>query len=375
MSETIRTNTVIVGAGPAGLAVGACLRQANLPFLILEQGDQVGTTWRRHYDRLHLHTDSRHSGLPGWPWPQDAPRYPSRQEVVDYLTAYAAHFRLEPRFGQRVAAAERRGDAWSIRTQDCDYEAVNLVIATGLNREPTLPAWPGQEHYTGQVLHSAEYRNGEPFAGQKVLVVGMGNSGAEIAIDLCEQGAFPTLAVRSPVNIIGREILGLPFLYFAIPMRRLPARVADALAAPLARVSTGERARMGLPAPPYGPNTQTRAFRKIPVIDVGTIDLIRTGKIAVRPGIDRFTATGVQFTDGRAEDFAAVILATGYRPGVTGFLAGAEAALDASGVPLRSGTPSGVPGLFFCGFYVSPTGALREVGIEARQITRAILAS
>jgi indole-3-pyruvate monooxygenase len=372
MSEIERIDTMVVGAGPAGLAVGACMQRADLPFVIIEQGDRVGASWSQHYDRLHLHTDSRHSGLPYWPWPKNAPRYPSRQEVLSYLERYALHFDLRPRFGQRVSSAERRASTWVVRAADCTYEASSLVIATGMNSEPLRPTWPGQEAYEGQVLHSSEYRNGAAFAGQPVLVVGMGNSGAEIAIDLYEHGARPVLSVRGPVNIISREVLGLPFLYIAIPMLHLPAGLADMLARPISRLATGNRGRLGLPVPSYGPNTQIRKLKKVPVIDVGTVDLIHRGKIGVRPGIERFTQTGVQFTDGAREDFAAVILATGYQPALTAFLTGANAALDATGAPLHTGGESGLPGLFFCGLSVAPAGAFREIGFEAREIARAI---
>jgi indole-3-pyruvate monooxygenase len=372
MSDIERTNTVIVGAGPGGLAVGACLHQVHLPFLILEQAGQVGSKWSQHYDRLHLHTDSLHSALPYWPWPKGSSRYPSRQDVLDYLERYAEHFELQPRFGQRVCSAERRQGTWLIRTQDSAYEAPNLVVATGLNRQPNRPTWPEQETYQGQILQSAEYRNGSPFAGQAVLVVGLGNSGAEIAIDLTEHGALPTLAVRSPVTIVPREILGLPILYLAIPLRHVPAKLADVLSGPMVRAAARDSKRLGLPVPPHRPDQQIRDIRKVPVIDVGTVNLIRKGRIKVRPGIECFTRTGVQFTDGTIEDFSAVILATGYRPGVTAFLAGVGAALDASGAPLRSGRESGVPGLFFCAFRVASTGALREIALEVRQIAHVI---
>src|SRR5512138_2841367 len=114
MDEMERIETVIAGAGPAGLAASACLRRAGLPFVILEQGDRAGASWARHYDRLHLHTESRHSGLPYAPWPKGSPRYPSRDEVLAYLDRYAAGFDLRPRFGQCVCSAERRDGVWLI---------------------------------------------------------------------------------------------------------------------------------------------------------------------------------------------------------------------------------------------------------------------
>ena len=143
------SHTIVVGAGPAGLAVGACLKQAGIPCLILEQTDKVGAAWHRHYDRLHLHTAKAYSALPFVPFPKDYPRYPSRLQVITYLEAYARQFQLELRFGQQVVAARYANGFWEVQTQDARYQALNLVIATGYNREPYLPSWPGQASFRG----------------------------------------------------------------------------------------------------------------------------------------------------------------------------------------------------------------------------------
>lgn len=372
------TETIVIGAGPAGLAVGACLRQAGIPCLILEQADQVGSAWRRHYDRLHLHTAKAFSALPFMPFPQEYPRYPSRLQVIAYLEAYAQRFQLQPRFGQQVIATRRVNDQWEIQTQDSrypqdnHYQAQNLVIAAGYTREPNLPHWPGQESFHGPVLHSSQYRNGAPFQKQKVLVVGFGNSGGEIAIDLHEHGAQPALAVRSPVNVIPRELLGIPILAIGIVQSKMPPRLTDALNAPILRVVMGDLTRYGLRKLPHGPRTQILQDGRIPLIDVGTIDLIKRGHIVVYPGIERFTANGVLFADGREAQFDAVVLATGYRPRVSAFLEAGPTVYDENGTPLSSGRETPIPGLYFCGYYVSPTGMLREIGLEARRISAAI---
>lgn len=373
--DATRSHTIVLGAGPAGLAVGACLGQAGVPCLILEQADEVAKAWRGHYERLHLHTDKGHSELPGFPFPRDYPRYPSRVQVIEYLEAYARHFGLEPRFGQRVVAARPADGAWEVRTQDTCYRAINLVVATGYNREPHRPTWPGQSSFAGPILHSSEYRNGKRFESQRVLVVGLGNSGGEIAIDLWEHGARPSLAVRGPVNVLPRELLGLPILAFGVLQGRLPPRVADALSAPVLRAVVGDLTRYGLRKSPHGPLTQIRREARIPLIDVGTIGLIKRGQVPVFPGVGHFTEDGVEFTDGRREGFDAVILATGYRPRVNEFLEGASRACDESGTPLVSGQGGPVPGLYFCGFRVSPSGMLREIAREAQRIGEAIATS
>jgi indole-3-pyruvate monooxygenase len=370
--DAAQDNTIVVGAGPAGLAVGACLKQKGIPFLILEQTDQVGAAWRRHYDRLHLHTAKAYSALPFVSFPKDYPRYPSRLQVIDYLESYGKHFQLAPKFGQRVTAARYADNLWEIRTQDSRYQTSNLVIATGYNREPYIPNWPGQASFEGTVRHSSQYRNGEPFKNQRVLVVGFGNSGGEIAVDLCEHGAQTSLSVRGPVNVIPRDLFGIPILAIAIAQSKLPPALADALNAPILRAVEGDLTRFGLRKLPRGPLTQIQRDARIPLIDVGTIQLIKRGQITVCPGIERFTEGGVIFTDGKSRNFDAVILATGYRPRVNSFLIGASTVYDEEGTPLSSGRETPIPGLYFCGYDVSPTGMLREIALEARRISSAI---
>ena len=231
---------MVIGAGPAGLAVGACLSRANIPFTILDRGPNVAATWRTHYDRLHLHTNKGSSALPFIPFPRSYPRYPSRDQVVEYLESYGRAFEIEPRFNEEVVAARRRNDAWGVRTVSTTYCAPHLVVATGLNREPIVPQWPGRESYCRPIVHSRDYTNGSAYAGARVLVVGIGNSGAEIALDLHEHGAYPTIAERSPVNVLPRDILGVPVAVTARFAGLLPADVADTINAPFRRLLLGD---------------------------------------------------------------------------------------------------------------------------------------
>ena len=372
-SDLIRTAVVIIGAGPAGLAVAACLQRARIPFIVLERGDRIAMAWHRHYERLHLHTAKAFSGLPYFPFPRHYPRYPSRLQVIDYFEAYAAHFGIRPHFGQNVVAVEHVAGEWRTATENAIYISPNLVIATGYNSQPYQPVWPGQAQFGGPIVHSSAYRNGEPYRGKRVLVVGFGNSGGEIAIDLWEHGARPVvLAVRSPVNVIPRDLFGIPAMAFAIAQRKLPPSIADALNAPFVRRRYGDLAQYGLSKAAEGPLTQIAKRRRIPLIDVGTVRLIRSGEIKVRPGISEFTERGVIFADGTSEEFDAVILATGYRPAIDAWFAEASTVTDEQGIPRESGYEIGWPGLYFCGFTSVSTGLLREIGIEAKRIAQAI---
>lgn len=368
----METNTLIIGASAAGLAVSACLTQQNIPYILLEKEQQVATSWRNHYERLHLHTDRKHSELPYMPMPKSYPKYPSRLQVVDYLEAYAKQFAIQPRFGQEVTAVEPTSAGWQVQTQDHTYTVQNVVIATGHTRVPNVAHWPGEEGFSGQILHSSQYKNGEPFQDKNVLVVGFGNSGGEIAIDLTEYDAQSVgMAVRSGVNVIPRDFAGVPILTTAVLMDYLPPKLADVLAWPMLKMTIGDLTKYGLPKLPYGPNVQVRQDGKNPLLDIGTVRLIKNGRIQIHPGIERFDNDSVIFADGSVKPFDAIILATGYKPKVNDFLPNMPHLLNEDGWPSASGTEV-APNLYFCGFYVSPTGILREIGIEAMRISEDI---
>jgi cation diffusion facilitator CzcD-associated flavoprotein CzcO len=366
----VDTDAIIVGAGPAGLACAATLSRAGLKTTILEKADTVGAVWRRHYDRLHLHTDRGHSALPGLAMPRSYPRYPSRAQVISYLESYAAHFNLQPSFGHAVRSVRRDGTSWRVDTDTEHYTAPLVVIATGWADFPHAPHWPGQDRYRGEVIHSSGYRNAAPYAGKRVLVVGFGNSGGEIALDLAGAKIEVTMAVRGPVRIVPRDLLGLPILSWAILQNWLPPRVADFLNAPLLRLAVGSTRHLGLQMERKGPLQMIAEDGRIPLLDIGTLARIRDGSIKVRGGIKRFTDDGVTLADGGTEPFDAVILATGFRPDLRPLLPETSGVFDAHGLPLTTGRATTEPGLFFCGHIVVPTGQLREIGIEAKRISR-----
>jgi cation diffusion facilitator CzcD-associated flavoprotein CzcO len=357
------SDTRIVGAGPAGRAVGAALRRAGVPFGIVERGDAVGASWRRHYDRLHLHTPKQSSALPYVPFSASAPRYPSRDEVIAYLDDYAQKFDLAPELGVEVTRCERRGDRWRIETSRGVRDARHLVVATGFSRVPRRASWPGLDTFPGPVLHSSDYASGERFRGQRVLVVGFGNSGAEIALDLAECGAGSTVSIRGAVNVVPREILGVPITALGRAGGLLPLAIADRINATIVRLAIGDLARLGLRKRSDGPLAEIVRARRIPVVDVGTLAAIRDGRIAVRPAIESSTDEAVRFADGRVETFHAIVLATGYETGLAALLG--DASPDATS---RTG-------LYFCGFNIVPAGLLREIALEAPRIAAKIRAA
>lgn len=364
-------DVLIAGAGPAGLAMAVCLARAGVSFAIIEAGASAGSSWHAHYDRLCLHTAKAHSALPGLPFPPGVPRYPTRAQVVSYLARYAAHFGVTPRFNVRLERARPAGaTGWDVRTSDGECRARHLVMATGLNRTPVRPSWPGQHLFRGRLLHSIEYRTGAPFRGTRALVVGMGNTGAEIALDLCEHGARATISVRSPANILPREFLGTPLQVTSMRTARLPVRARDALGRLTARLAFGDLTRFGLAAPAYGPATQILRYGRTPVLDVGTVARIRAGDIDVVPALDAFTASGVRCTDGRLVEADVVVLATGYRPALHELI-DAPGLLDDRGAPRLDGGAA-YRTIHFPGHRNTMTGLLRQVGIDAGHVAATI---
>ncbi len=281
---------VVVGAGPGGLAAAAELGRAGLRAVVLERAEAVGASWRGHYDRLHLHTVRWLSGLPGLPIPRREGPWVSRDGFVAYLEAYAVHHRLDVRTGTEVRGLARDGQGWRVETARGVLAAPAVVVATGQNRLPLLPRWPGQETFRGLLLHSSRYRSGAALRGRDVLVVGAGNSGAEIAVDLVEQGAARVrLSVRRPPNVVQRRVAGLvPAQLVSIALRRLPLPVSDALARATALLTVGDLTRFGLPAPERGIYTQMVRDGQLPILDVGLVAALRAGRIEVVPAVEGF---------------------------------------------------------------------------------------
>jgi indole-3-pyruvate monooxygenase len=360
-----------VGAGPAGLATAACLKRRNVDALVLEAGPSLANSWRNHYDRLHLHTVKQQSALPGLPFARELPRYVSRADFVAYLESYAARFSIAPCTGEavrRIGAAEGGFVVESARTA---YRARAVVVATGYSRVPNPERLPEQERFRGPVLHSSRYRNGEAFAGQRVLVVGAGNTGAEIALDLAERGAQPILAVRAPVNVVPRDLLGMPIQLTSIRMRKAPLKLADGIGRLASRLAFGNLARLGFPRPAMGPISAIKLRRRIPLIDVGTIAAIKRGAIAVKPGVARLTETGAVFADDSVAELDAVVLATGFRPALEELIA-VPGVLDDSGSPRDWRAGGACPNLFFVGYEIVPTGHLREIALRAEAVAAEI---
>jgi cation diffusion facilitator CzcD-associated flavoprotein CzcO len=362
---------VIVGGGAAGLSAAGALKRRGIDAIVLEQDPGVGGTWARRYDRLHLHTIRRFSGLAHFPIPSRYPTYLSRNEIVAYLQEYVRALGLRVVAGatvRRIAPQTGSGRDWTIETADGNaWNARVVVIATGQYRQPLTPSWPGRESYAGHLTHSVTYANAAPYLNQRVLVVGAGNSGAEIATDLAEHGAAAVaISIRTPPPVVPRDPFGLPVQRTSILLSALPPALANRIGRTTARIVFGDLTRFGMPQGDFAPYSTKR----VPLIDVGFVDALKRGRVTVKPALERLTPTGAVFQDGTSEPFDAIIAATGFTAGLEGLIAAADV-LDDRGEPRgTSGEATAHRGLYFVGFTHSLRGHLFEANRASRRLSR-----
>jgi putative flavoprotein involved in K+ transport len=348
---TIPTHPVIVvvGGGQSGLAAARAARDAGLNPVVLEAGDRPAGSWPRYYDSLRLFSPARYSAMPGFPMNGNPDRYPTRDEIADYLDRYAQHLGVDIRTRTSVTAVEADGPGFVVHTADGDaIPAAGLVAASGSFGNPAVPHLPGQDSFTGELLHVAGYRNPAPYADKRVMIVGGGNSGVQVADELAGVADL-TLATLAPISFLPQVIRGHDLHYWL-------------------RVTRFD----------HLPTAWLRHIvRKPLVLDTGRYrDGIESGRIDRRAMFTAFDGDSIVWPDGKRERVDAVILATGYRPNL-GYLA-PLGALDDNDLPLHAGgistTHSGLVylGLEFQRSFSSNT--VRGVSRDADHVIRALAA-
>ncbi|MED6113133.1 putative indole-3-pyruvate monooxygenase YUCCA4 [Stylosanthes scabra] len=288
---------IIVGAGPSGIAVAACLSEHSIPSIILERSDCIASLWQnKTYDRLKLHLPKNFCELPLMGFPETFPKYPTKYQFISYMESYASHFNVQPRFNQIVKCAEfdPASQIWVVRTQDFVYFSPWLIVATGENAEPMIPRILGMEKFHGDVVHTSAYKSGDGYKNKKVLVVGCGNSGMEVSLDLCRHNAKPYMVARNTVHVLPREILGISSFGIAMALYKwFPLKIVDKFLLLMANMMLGNTSHYGIRRPKTGPIELKLATGKTPVLDVGQVAQIKSGNIK---SCDFFTQDGMPKT-------------------------------------------------------------------------------
>jgi cation diffusion facilitator CzcD-associated flavoprotein CzcO len=360
---------IVIGAGPAGLASAAALRRKGVQSLVLERGTQVATSWRGRYDRLRLNSSRPFSKLAGTRFPRGSAMFPSRDEMVSYLEAYAQRNGVDVRPGVSVERIDRDGSELVVRTGDGEERAHHVIVATGYAHTPHFPDWPGRESFRGRLVHAADYRNADDLGAADVIVAGSGCSGMEIAYDVASAGAKRVrVAVRTSPNILIRDPIG-PLL--ARIFVQLPTPFSDNVLRKVQLKKLGDLSAYGLPIPEEGVFSRLKRLGVAPaIVDKEIIEAIKDGRIEIVAGVRALDESGVVLEDDTRAEPDAVIAATGYRSALEP-LVGHFGVLNERGLPVVADGHAVAPGLRFVGFVPRPA-QLGVLGAEARRAARGI---
>jgi cation diffusion facilitator CzcD-associated flavoprotein CzcO len=310
----------IIGAGPSGLATGRAFAEAGIPFDILERNHGVGGIWDMAnertpmYESAHFISSRTQSAFDDFPMPEGYPDYPGWRQIRDYLRAFAERYGLDDvvEFGvdvRRVEPADGSAGAWDVVLGSGETRRYRgVVCATGHNWDPVIPVYPGE--FDGESYHSFEYRSLAEFAGKRVLVVGGGNSGCDIACDAAATAAKASISMRRGYHFLPKHIFGQPTDAFFRSGPHLPAWLAQPLLAGLLRVLVGDLRRYGLPKPDH------RVLETHPIVNSQLLHYLAHGDITARPDIAELRGRTVRFTDGTEDEFDLIVYATGYRASI-----------------------------------------------------------
>ncbi len=359
---------IIVGAGPAGLAMAARFAKSKLSYLLLEQADTIVPKWFAHYDRLHLHTVKEFSSLPYIDFPEHYPQYVSKFQLIEYYQNYINALGIKPRYHSKVSSIQKQDDVWRLRTDTEEYTCNNVIIASGLNRIPRIPKWKGMEQFEGELMHASGYKNAKPFVGKKILVVGMGNTGAELALDLAEHKIEVSIALRSEVVIVPRDLFGRPVQLTARKLDKLPFGLGDWIGSFSGKIAFGNLKKYGLPISTIAPTVLRREHGKTPTIDIGTVEKIKSGQITIKRGIQELANRKVVFDDGSEEVYDVLLLATGYTASIDQFLITDGGCFIENGEPAFKIGSSQYKGLYFIGFEKHTYGGTLGTLIEESEL-------
>jgi len=360
----------VIGAGVAGLSSAAELGRRGVATVVLDRAGDVGSSWAGRYEGLRLNTYRRLSSPLHSRIPRSAGRWPKREDLIDHLREYARRERVEIEFATSVTRIDRAPGGYEVEASGGTRRARFVVVATGYDHAPSIPDWPGAEGFEGELLHAREYRSPASFAGRDALVVGAGNTGTEIAVQLEAAGAGRVrMAVRTPPNIVPIEFYGVPITYLARAAELAPEPLVNLIGRGLTRYAVGNLTPFGLHGAPYGIGTELRIKGLGPVVDRGIGAAVRSGRVEVVAAVDSFDRGDVRLADGERIRPDVVIAATGYRMGLEP-LVGHLGVLQPSGKPkcVRGEASPAAPGLHFNGYWLPMSGELPAMRRTTRRI-------
>ncbi len=364
-----RHDVVIVGAGPAGLSVARELvHRQGISALVVDKAPAPAMSWRNRYDNFRLNTNGYLSHLPGQRIPLRAGRWPTKQDMVGYFDSYVRQQDISLALGSEVNRIERAPEGWRVNTARGDIATSAVVLATGRYRTPAIPPWPGLHQFTGELVHSADFRNAWPFRGRGVLVVGAGNSAADIAVALADNGAGKvSLAVRTPPHLVRRAIGPIPSDIFLELFARVPARVVDPVIARLNRLLLGDLSEYGFGRPPLGLKATVEQRGRIPTLADELVDAVRARRVEVVAAVTAIESERVILADGTAIKPEVIIAATGFDADLRG-LVGHLGVLDEHGKPPGGFASDMGGGMFAIGYGIPPNGPLRAIRLAAKPL-------
>lgn len=372
MSSTTN-RPLVIGAGPAGLAAAWALKRVGMNPIVLERADGVCSSWRGHYQALRLNSPRYLSSLPGMPMERRLGAWVTRADFLDYVERYARRVGADTRFGTEVQRLEPEDDGWTLQSSSGAFHAPAVIVATGLNARPHLPDWPGVEGYTRDLLHACDYSEPKPFTGRDVLVVGVGASATDIAVELANrEGGRVRLAVRTP-PLIYRRNGATALMSQLVKHGWVPAPLFDRLSLMLHALLYGDLSAYGLEAPREGMATSLAKRGHGATMDRGLVAALKSRRLEVVAAVNAFDGDDVVLADGTRISPDAVIAGTGQRPDLDGLAGHLGVLTPPGGRPSVHGakTAHTAPHLYFLGFRL-PAGQLPDLGIDARAIARRI---
>jgi cation diffusion facilitator CzcD-associated flavoprotein CzcO len=367
----------VIGAGPSGLAAARALDRAGLSFDVYERHSDVGGIWDASnartpiYESAHFISSRTQSAFDDFPMPEEYPDYPSWRQILDYIRAFADKYDLRKhiRFGTSVDRVERDGDGWLVYLGGTDVRRYDGVIAAvGHNWHPVIPQYPGS--FDGKVYHTIDYRSGAELAGKRVLIVGGGNSGCDIACDAATQARESWISLRRGYHFIPKHVFGQPTDAFFHHGPQIPNWMAPTLLSALLRILVGDLRRFGLPKPDHPP------LLSHPIMNTQLLHHLAHGDIAAKPDVAELRGRTVRFTDGSEIEPDVILWATGYRPTIPCLEAGGIVLAESGADLYLNVFAKEYPGLYVIGFFetagaaypiVSKQSALLAAVLEAAE--------